>query len=168
MPHCIFTFILLLLNLVSAQSQTINIGINGCYKMGVGELQTQPSRADLNQYDLIKVKDIGSYINKLVVSSSSKKYFSFILADLPGVIKKKIETDPSNSIVAKSQLKTKSTVYYFYKIKRPNDLLLVKIVYQQPDLSNSIMVDIISKTESNWDTSYKFCNEFIKNLSCEN
>jgi len=159
---------LILFTLIACDNSTaqVSIGLKGCYTLNTGEKQINPSKIDLDQYEKVKVNEVTSYINKLIVSSDEKRYFSFVLADLPDVICSKVEKDNKFSIVEKTAMTTDSTVYNFYKIKNANGLLVNKVVFRQPDLSNSIMMDAVFKNEEEWNLFYTSKEAFIKQMKC--
>lgn len=139
-----------------------------CYTMDGGEKELTVDKASLKQYDdELRVANIQSFINKLTGDKQGKKYFGFVLADLPEQIIGKIKSDSTINIIEEASIPgNEETTYYFYKVKKTSGLLVVKILFKQPKISNSIIVDAVFNNESDWNDFYTNREKFIEKLNC--
>lgn len=160
----------LLVYLVSCSSKKqVDIGISGCYILQGDEKEASVNKASLNLYEKdIKIAKTQSYINKHTISDSHKKYFSFVLADVIDVIVNKVKSDSSIQIIEQKKISANEKDYFFFKVRKTNGLLLVKVLFNQPLISNSIVMDAVCDNEDVWNEFYSNADSFTTNLNCKN
>jgi len=123
----------------------------------------------LKLYDAeIRIANTQSFINKLTISTNDKKYFGFILADITEKIITKLKADSAITIIEEKSIDANETTYHFYKVKKKSGLLLIKVLFKQPSLTNSIMVDAVFDSDNKWSTFYANSDAFIKKFNCKN
>ncbi len=146
----------------------MNYGMIGCYVLASDEKETGVSKEALKLYDsVLRVKDVQSYINKLTVTDEGKRYFSFVLGDLPDKIAEKIKADSSITIVNQQVKEMDSTQYHCYNILKTNGQNLVKIHFKQKNLTNSVLVDAVFDKVETRDEFYNNVDAFFKQMICE-
>lgn len=168
MKKLLILFCVAALSMAACQTKTpMKVGMMGCYALDEDEKEAVVDKKLLKLYDdEIRIAETQSFINKLTVSDKHKKYFGFILADLPDQIIVKLKADSSINIVEEKKIESEETAYYFYKVKKNSGLHLVKILYKQPSLTNSIMVDAVFEDEKLWNAFYQNDDAFIKKFDC--
>jgi hypothetical protein len=146
----------------------MNYGMMGCYVLESGEKETSVSKEALKLYDsVLRVKDVQCYINKLTVTNDGRRYFSFVLGDLPDKISEKIKADSSVTIVNQQVKEVNGTQYYCYNILKTNGQNLVKIHFKQKDLTNSVLMDAVFETAETRDKFYTNADTFFEQMICE-
>lgn len=157
------------LALAACQTKTpIKVGIMGCYIMDNNEKEVTPDKNLLKLYnEELRVANTQSYINKLTINKTEKKYFGFVLADLPDAIITKTKADSSINVIEEKSIKATETTFTFFKVKKTSGLLLVKVLFKQPNLTNSIMVDVVFDTEKPWESFYTNADAFVKKFECK-
>ncbi len=147
----------------------LKFGLMGCYKLSGDEEETVVTKEYLKLYDdELRVAETQSFINKLTKSATDKKYFGFVLADVTDTIISKVKRDSSITILDKKKVEVNETTYHYFKVEKSSGLKIVKILFKQPKLSNSIMVDAVFESEDEWERFYNESNTFIKKFDCEN
>jgi len=150
------------------RKSNLKFGMMGCYTMEGGEKELPADKESLKQYDNeLRVANIQSFINKLTGSKQGKKYFSIVLEDLPDKIITKIKSDSTLTIIEETSKEANETTYFFYKAKEQNGLLLVKVLFKQPKLTNSIIVDAVFNNEDDWNTFFAEREKFIEKFNCD-
>jgi hypothetical protein len=147
----------------------VKFGLMGCYKLSDGEEETIVTKEYLKLYDNeLRVAETQSFINKLTKSTNDKKYFGFVLADVTDTIISKVKRDSSITILDEKKVDANETTYHFFKIKKTSGLRVVKVLFKQPKLANSIMLDAVFESKDEWEKFYAESNSFLKKFECEN
>lgn len=169
MKKTLLLFFVATIAIVACKTKTpIKVGLMECYNMDDGETEAHVDKKLLRLYDdELRIAQTNSYINKLTTGKTNTKYFGFVLADLTEKIIYKLKADSSITVIEEKSIDANETSYHFYKVKKRSGLLLVKILFKQPSLTNSIMVDAVFDTEKHWTDFYTNAEAFTKKFECK-